>query len=232
MSKPQKTQYITDLQSVSRLMGLRSVFPFIETLAQILPLSFFKKAVAAGARIRDYAQQSIQRYKAIIEISPHDPKPTLFTKLFNEKGGLTDDEIVREAVGYIAAGSDTTAVTLTYLIFAVCCHPEVQRLLVAEVATLPERLQHKHVQDLPYLNRVLNETFRLYPATPSPLPRVVPTPGATLSGHYIPGGTIVSSQAYSLHRNEKSFPQPEMYVYDYSTFKLPLCRTKLTENCT
>ncbi|RAO67556.1 uncharacterized protein BHQ10_003568 [Talaromyces amestolkiae] len=210
-----KTQYITDLQNVSRLMALRSIFPFIEVVVRFLPLPVFKKATEAGARIRNYADQSIKRYKGIIDLNPIDPKPTLFTKLYNPgrdgKEGLTDQEIVREAVGYIAAGSDTTAVTLTYLIFGVCINPEVQKKLVAEVAGLPDNLQHKDVQDLPYLNAVLNETLRLYPATPSPLPRVVPDQGAELSGHNIPGGTIVSSQAYSLHRNEYAFPNPEKF---------------------
>ena len=212
-NEAQKTQYITDLQNVSRLMALRSIFPFIEIMSKILPLPVFKKATEAGARIRNYADQSIKRYKNIIDQNPIDPKPTLFTKLYNPgrdgKEGLSDQEIVREAVGYIAAGSDTTAVTLTYLIFGVCINPEVEKRLVAEVAGLPDNLQHRDVQDLPYLNAVLNETLRLYPATPSPLPRVVPTQGAELSGHHIPGGTIVSSQAYSLHRNEYAFPNPE-----------------------
>jgi cytochrome P450 len=205
-------------------MALRSIFPFIEVMSKVLPFPVFKKATEAGARIRNYADQSIKRYKGIIDQNPIDPKPTLFTKLYNPgrdgKEGLTDQEIVREAVGYIAAGSDTTAVTLTYLIFGVCINPEVQKKLVAEVSNLPDNLQHKDVQDLPYLNAVLNETLRLYPATPSPLPRVVPAQGAELSGHHIPGGTIVSSQAYSLHRNEDAFPNPEKYAIADSRFVL------------
>lgn len=157
-----------------------------------------------------YAQQSIERYKNLISINPEDPKPTLFTKLFNAgEGGLTDFEIRLEAGGHITAGSDTTAITLTYLVYAVCGHREVQEKLVTEVASLPESFVDNDVRDLPYLNQVINETLRLYPAVPGALPRAVPQEGANLAGYQLPGGVTVSTQAYSLHRDPNIFPDPE-----------------------
>ncbi len=46
-----------------------------------------------------YAAQSIERYKDLISTNPKDPKPTLFTKLFNAgEDGLTAFEINRKQV--------------------------------------------------------------------------------------------------------------------------------------
>ena len=191
-------------------MAIRTTFPSLVKLSGLVPIPIFKRAAESGARMGQYSQQSIERYKNLIAANPIDPKPTLFTKLFNAgEGGLTDFEIRLEAGGYITAGSDTTAITLTYLVYAVCRHKEVQEKLVAELAHLPERFADQDVRDLPYLDQVINETLRLYPAVPGALPRAVPREGANLAGYHFPGGVTVSTQAYSLHRDPSVFPDPE-----------------------
>lgn len=156
-----------------------------------------------------YAKQSIERYKRVITESDN-PKPTLFTKLYNAgKEGLSDVEIRNEARVYIIAGSDTTAVTLTYLVYAVCRDTSVREKLVAEVASLPENFTDRSLRDLLYLNQVIDETLRLHSSVPTGLPRVVPQEGANLLGYQLPGGVTVATQAYSLHRKEDIFPEPD-----------------------
>ena len=116
-------------------------------------------------------------------------------------------------MAYIVAGSDTTATTLTYLVWAVCRHPEVKATLFKELETLPadEDFTDRELKQLPYLNQVIDEALRLYPAVAAGLPRSVPPGGATLAGHRIEGGVTVSSQSYTLHRNPEAFPQPEVF---------------------
>lgn len=139
-----------------------------------------------------------------------DPKPTLLTKLFDAgEEGLSDPEIRDEAQGYIVAGSDTTAVTLTYLVYSVCRDEKIRNRLVDEVASLPEGFTEKDARELPYLEQVINETLRLYSAIPAALPREVPPEGAHLAGYQLPGGVTVSTQAYSFHRDQTIFPEPE-----------------------
>ncbi len=191
-------------------MAIRTTFPSLVQLSGFVPIPIFRRAAESGARMGSYAQQSTERYKNLISNNPIDPKPTLFTKLFNAgEGGLTDFEIRLEAGGYITAGSDTTAVTLTYLVYAVCKHKEVREKLVAEVASLPENFADHDARNLPYLDQVINETLRLYPVVPGALPRAVPQEGAKLAGYQLPGGVTVSTQAYSLHRDPSVFPDPE-----------------------
>ena len=66
---------------------------------------------------------------------------------------------------------------------------------------------------------VIEETLRLYPAVPSGLPRVVPPEGATFRGVWLPGGTTVLTQAYSLHRDPVAFPDAE--TFDPSRWEHP-----------
>ncbi|KAL2830894.1 cytochrome P450 [Aspergillus cavernicola] len=224
LERGKKNQYITDLEKVAKIGGIRATFPFTMWIAGILPLSIFKEVVASTDRILDYAMQSVGRYKTHLARYPHQPKPTLFTKLYHanlDKGeeGLSDAEIRNDAQSFIVAGSDTTSNTLTYLVWAVLRDSEIQQKLGAELMGFSEKLTTEegddmsdtHLRDLPYMNQVINEALRLYPAVPSGLPRVVPKSGSTLAGHWLPGGAIVSTQLYSLHRDPEVFEDPERF---------------------
>ncbi|EYE97982.1 cytochrome P450 [Aspergillus ruber CBS 135680] len=210
----EKTQYIVDLQKLGSISPIRTTFPSLVLLASRLPLPIFRKISDIGQRLKGYAQQSIDRYKRVISESD-DPKPTLFTKLYNAgKDGLSDIEIRNDAQAYIVAGSDTTAITLTYLVYSVCRDVNIREKLVAEVASLPEGYTDRALRDLPYLNQVIDETLRLHTVVSIGLPRVVPREGANLSGYQLPGGVTVTTQAYSLHRKEDIFSEPYKFNPD------------------
>lgn len=156
-----------------------------------------------------YGRQSLDRYEALVAENPSNPTPTLFTKLFSDdKCGLTSDEVQHDARSYIIAGSDTTAYTQTCLVYAVCKNPQVRDTLVAELATLPGGFTETDTRALSYLGQVINETLRLYPVVCS-LPRSVPPEGSDFAGYRVPGGVTVSSQIYSLNRDEAIFPDPD-----------------------
>jgi cytochrome P450 len=121
---------------------------------------------------------------------------------------ITDSSIRLEAGNLIVAGSDTTAVTLTYLVWAVLKDPALQRELEDEVALLSSNLGQEELKDASLLNSVIEEALRLYGAAPGALPRVVPAEGTDIGGHLLPKGTIVSTQAYTMHREPSIFLDP------------------------
>jgi cytochrome P450 len=55
--------------------------------------------------------------------------------------------------------------------------------------------------------------LRLYTGVPGSLPRAVTNNGATLGGYQIPGSVEVSTQSWTLHRDEDPFPNAEKYVF-------------------
>lgn len=182
----------------------------LSRLSSIIPLPLFADISQASRRLSKYAETSLIRYKKLLDSDSTDPPPTLFTKLFQAgEEGLPDNIIRDEAQSYIIAGSDTTANSLTYLIWAVCSDKTIKDALLEEVSSLPVNYRDQDVRNLVYLNQVIDETLRLYSAAPSALPRIVPFGGAKLAGQFIPAGVTVTTQAYSLHRNEDVFPEPE-----------------------
>ena len=181
-----------------------------------IPIPGFRDTTDVVRKNIQFAEDSLKRYQSLVEKDPENPPPTLFTKLFKgeEDDILTMKEIRDEAMIYILAGSDTTALTLTYLVWAVCRDAAIRRTLVDELAgKLPRGggFDDAELRRLPYLNQVIDEALRLYASAPAGLPRVVPSGGATLAGYQLPGGTVVSTQAYSMHRIEGIFPDPEVF---------------------
>lgn len=160
--------------------------------------------------MRSYAEQSICRYEKMLAAEPNKPTPTLFTKLFKACGEtLSQAEIVADSQSYIVAGSDTTAHSLTYLTWAVCRDESIKTRLVKELQALPDGYQDEDLKVLPYLNQVIQETLRVYAAAPAMLPREIPPGGCEVDGYWMPGGTEVQTQAYSMHRDPLVYPEPE-----------------------
>ncbi|KAF2463266.1 cytochrome protein [Lindgomyces ingoldianus] len=204
-----KTQYALDLERVAMLGAWRSMLPTLVKIAYYLPLPVLNEAARAGQRLGLYAEKSIQRYRSMEAADPHNVKPTLFTKLYRAGDeGLSPMEIKAEAQAYLIAGTDTTANTLTFLIWSVCRQKDIQKKLVEELAGLPEDFGEQELRSLPYLDQVIQETLRLYSAAPSGLPREVPPGGVDLEGYYMPEGMTATTQAYSFHRDPAIFPEP------------------------
>lgn len=130
----------------------------------------------------------------------------------NPANYLSTQDIRVEATSLIFAASGTTANTLTFLTWAVLSRPELQQALETEVADLPEGFKDADLEKQPLLNAVIHETLRLYGAVPGSLPRVVPEGGVTLGGYFVPAGTTVSTQAWTLHRANELWDDPEEYA--------------------
>jgi hypothetical protein len=109
----------------------------------------------------------------------------------------------------IVAGSDTTAATLTYIMYHLAKAPQLVEKLrgeLREINYLPgSETEVRDIQDAKYLNGVINEALRLHPAVPSGLLRLTPPEGLYIEGTFIPGGVTISSPLYSMGRRESPF---------------------------
>ncbi|KAF3014756.1 hypothetical protein E8E14_010026 [Neopestalotiopsis sp. 37M] len=211
LDQGKKNQYISDLEVVGKTGSIITTFPLLARLSRAgVPVPLIQTATSSRQRLLQYAEQSIQRYKKQLLADPDGYPRTLFTRFFDraDSEGLPDLEIRNEAMAYIVAGSDTTSNTLTYLVWSVCRNQAIQSALVKELQELPDDFTDLDLRDLKYLNYCINETLRLYPAAPSLLPRLVPPEGETLAGYWLPGGTRVGTQAWTLHRLPEVFPDP------------------------
>ncbi|KAK7906506.1 cytochrome P450 [Apiospora marii] len=222
LDKGEKNQYVDDLESTGDTFKVRAAFPSLTRWLRklpvpLVPLKSLRQANEVECRTMNYAHESLQWHRRLVEENPDTAVPTLFSKFYQEKT-ITAREMEVDAQAYIIGGSDTLSKTLTYLVWAVCRHPDVKAKLVREIQQrLPLPGQQRsgftdaQVRDLPYLAMVIEETLRLYPAVPSALPRVVPRDAPELCGRRLPAGATVTTSAYCLHRDPDAFPEPERF---------------------
>ncbi|KAL4954336.1 cytochrome P450 [Aspergillus filifer] len=71
---------------------------------------------------------------------------------------------------------------------------------------------YQMLSEAPLLNGCINEALRLYPPVQGGVQRLTPPNGAMIAGRFIPGDTIISTPTYSLHRDPRSFPNPNAFI--------------------
>ncbi|KAF9004238.1 cytochrome P450 [Cyathus striatus] len=140
---------------------------------------------------------------------------------------MSDQDIISECMGHMIAASDTTSTSLSYFFWELSRRPDISKRLQMELdEAMPESRvlpELQTLQELPYLNAFIKEGLRLYGAAPSLLERVVPDrvqrqdgvcAPYDLMGFELPPGTIVGTQAWSMHRDKSLFPFPETFMPD------------------
>lgn len=182
--------------------------PLVHTILRYLPIKRGQQITRADDVVNEYGGLAIQNMRSVDGHALNLFGQMLAASDDKEKVSLTDADVRSEAGNLIVAGSDTTATTLTYLVWAVLKHPYLQNKLEDEIAQLSEELSLAELEAAPVLNSVITEALRLYGAAPGALPRIVPDQGMTVSGHSIPGGVEVSTQAYTSHRDPSIFSEP------------------------
>ncbi|EMD30996.1 hypothetical protein CERSUDRAFT_120204 [Gelatoporia subvermispora B] len=161
------------------------------------------------------------------------------TSLLDELVALTDDPklIADETVNILIAGRDTTAGTLSFLVYLLTQHADVLRRLRNEV------LQHVgptraptagDFRDMKFLRACINETLRLFPPVPgnmrwsvqaTTLPPV--EPGG--KPFYIPAGTSVMYSDMVIHKR-KDLWGPDADEFDPDRFLDERLHKYLTPN--
>ncbi|KAL5115414.1 hypothetical protein ACEQ8H_006714 [Pleosporales sp. CAS-2024a] len=146
-----------------------------------------------------------------------------FAQASHDHPFMDDDRILSTCTSMVFAGSETTAISLSSIFYFLAKHPYVYQKLMQELdnavadGTIEDRpdrtLSWPEAQKLPYLDAVVQESFRLHPAPGLLLERVVPPQGMKILDEFIPGGTIVGCNAWVVHR------RPEVFGHDVDTFR-------------
>ena len=133
---------------------------------------------------------------------------SMLLKTQDAKGGLTDEQIRDELATLFVAGHETTGGALTWTLYLLARHPEVEATLHGE---LDRVLQGRpptvaDVPRLPYTEMVVAESLRMYPPGWTLLRQTVHE--TQVGGYTLPPDTYVFLSAWVIHHDARFFPDP------------------------
>lgn len=126
---------------------------------------------------------------------------------------MSDEQLLDEVLILFTAGHETTANALSFTLFLLAKHPEIQEQVYAEVSRIDfkdtDRDTMQWMAQLPLVRQCLDEALRLYP--PAYVIDRVAKEGNSFEGITIPKGTLVLMSIYELHRNVGFWEMPEEF---------------------
>ncbi|KAF4933384.1 Pisatin demethylase [Colletotrichum fructicola] len=206
-------------------MSLAGIFPFVHTYITPI-LNKLVPNLSMGAKllyILSFTAKTIEEEKA-------SPKPVLdvksaedsvavgeaFLTKFLAKHSSNADEftqwhLLNGCMSNMVAGSDTTGISISAILYNLLKNPDTMAKLREELADFTSRGElsqsptFKESQKMPYLQAVIKEALRVHPAVGLPLERIVPAGGVTIAGRFFPAGSVVGINGWIQHRNKAFF---------------------------
>lgn len=125
---------------------------------------------------------------------------------------MSSRELVEQSLTIFMAGHETTSNALAWTFYLLAEYPDVRDRLHAEVdSALAGRAPTlADLEELPYTEKVLKESMRLYPPAWHLNIRAAAR-DTTIAGHAIKRGTNVLVAPWAIHRNPRLWPDPERF---------------------
>ncbi|PNS18690.1 Isotrichodermin C-15 hydroxylase [Sphaceloma murrayae] len=229
---------IAFLAGFLRYASLIGQMPWLDLVWKKNPIKLYAERLGLSKKIfpvtkfaLDRAAEREGQLDKIMETGKVEEKPgrgiDLLSKFqlarYDHPEFMTQRQVLSSCTSMIFAGSETTAISLSSVFYHLLKHPRVFAKLMQELdenaanGTIAERDYHQvswaEAQKLPYLDAVIQESFRIHPAAGLTLERITPPQGITVCGQHIPGGVIVGCSPWVLHR------RPEVFGEDVDTFR-------------
>ncbi|KEH25406.1 xanthotoxin 5-hydroxylase CYP82C4 [Medicago truncatula] len=129
--------------------------------------------------------------------------------------GHNRDTIIKANItDLMLAGSDSTSTTLTWIVALLLNNRNVLKRAQEEIdhhIGKGRRVESSDIKNLVYLQAILKETLRLYPAAPLLAPHEA-TEDCNIQGYYVPKGTRVFFNVWKLHRDPSIWSEPEKFL--------------------
>ncbi|OLN85229.1 putative sterigmatocystin biosynthesis P450 monooxygenase stcF-like protein 1 [Colletotrichum chlorophyti] len=181
--------------------GLESWLEWLAPKAQKVAVK--KHAELTAAKVKRRLQQT------------ENKKDFMSYILENPQADLSNADLIRMASAFIVAGSGTAATALSGITYYLCSNPDKYLKLVQEIRSSfhdESEVTMASTAELRYLKAVIEEGLRIYPPSPSALPRFVPGVGEDIDGKWVPGGTAVGVHQFSAGHSATNWTRPNDFI--------------------
>ncbi|KAH9657646.1 cytochrome p450 family protein expressed [Citrus sinensis] len=112
------------------------------------------------------------------------------------------------------AGNDTTSITMEWAMAELLHNPEAllkTKLELEQIVGKGNPIEESDISQLPYLQAVVKETFRLHPAVPLLIPRKA-LEDVEVAGFTVPKGAQVFVNVWAIGRDESTWDKPHSFM--------------------
>ncbi|XP_053204181.1 cytochrome P450 4V2-like [Panonychus citri] len=131
----------------------------------------------------------------------------------SSRGKIDSEGISEELITTAAAGHETTATALNLILFILGNRLEIQEKLYQEISSMFDKNESANdiekVNKCEYLDKCIKESMRLYPPIPL-IARELDEP-MEINSYYLPKGTTVGVNIFSIQRDPRIYPNPTEY---------------------
>ncbi len=207
---------------VERVLALQPVIAaYIDSRMGVYPRSPLWVPTPGNLRFRRARAELFGLIDSLVHQRRHskDPNDDLLEVLLaatdGETGcGMGHGQLRDEITTFFLAGSETTAVALSWAFWLLGNHPEAEEKLHEDLdRALGGRLPTlEDLGRLPYARQLLHEAMRLYP--PAWIVSRAPIEDDEVGGYRVPARTTILISPYVTHRNPRYWERPEAFDPD------------------
>ncbi|XP_075215407.1 uncharacterized protein LOC142321295 [Lycorma delicatula] len=203
------------------IQSFRFTLPLVsKSIARLLKLRFTPKEVEnyylnLTKKIVDYrTKNNVVRndfMQLLMEVwdknSNYDEQPS---EIPEDSRKLSLKDLAAETFVFILGAYETSSSTICYCLYELATNPDVQEKLIDEVDSINGDISYDELNNLPYLEMVLNETWRKHPPA-GILVRENAQDYKLPDGKILEKGITTIISLYGLHRDPEHFPDPDKF---------------------
>uniref|UniRef100_A0ACD5VXV2 Uncharacterized protein n=1 Tax=Avena sativa TaxID=4498 RepID=A0ACD5VXV2_AVESA len=215
-------EFKKEADAINKHLGTTNLWDYLPFLEWFDMSGAKKKVLAAMSRQDAFMQRLIdsERWKTLDHADTDangGEKKSMISVLLSlqkkEPEVYTDKMIRGLCVNLFTAGTGTTSIAVEWAMSLLLNHPAVLKKARDEIEASVGASRLVTAEDVPrltYLRCIINETLRLYPATPLLLPHQSSV-DCKVGGYHVPKDTMLIVNAYAIHRDPTMWENPDEF---------------------
>ncbi|UOE95315.1 cytochrome P450 [Alkalihalobacillus sp. LMS39] len=197
---------IDDVMKLS-IKRMRSILP----VPLFIPTKINRHYTKAIAELDEIIYSFIEQRREFKE-THHDLLGVLMEAKDEQGMGMTDQQLRDEVMTIFLAGHETTANALSWTVYLLSQHPEIEQKVHQEIEENigKEALTIEHYNKLPYTQNVIWESLRLYP--PAYVIGRKADESVSIGPYEFKKGDMILMSQYVNHRNPHFFENPNEFM--------------------
>nr|ABV48810.1 cytochrome P450 CYP6A5v2 [Musca domestica] len=129
--------------------------------------------------------------------------------------GLTLEQMAAQTFVFFLAGFETSSTTMSFALYELAKHPEVQEQLRKEIRESLEKtkgeLTYESLHEMQYLEQVIAETLRIYPVLPNLIRLTKSDYQVPNTNHVLEKGIMTVIPVHAIHHDPEYYENPDEF---------------------